>query len=272
MEQATNNTANVRFEPSSQLRNKTLRVMTYNTHSCRGTDGKVSPARTAEVIAEESPDIIALQELDSGLIRSGRIDQAEAIATELKMHFHFHPSTEMHEGLYGNAIITRFHATVIRAGELPTLPGRRELERRGALTVSISPWKEEGPTLSITTTHLGLAAKERTAQALELLGPDWLRELLGAGPAIVCGDFNAVSPSSTIRQFRKVFHEAHGQSGILPGTYPVCLPLLRLDRIFYSEGIRVVRTFSPRNPLTRIASDHYPFIADLAITSGENEA
>ncbi len=38
--------------------------MSYNTHSCVGKDGKSIPLRIAEVISNQKPDIVALQELD----------------------------------------------------------------------------------------------------------------------------------------------------------------------------------------------------------------
>jgi endonuclease/exonuclease/phosphatase family metal-dependent hydrolase len=41
-----------------------LRVATYNVHGCVGMDRQRSEARIAEVIAQLSVDIVALQELD----------------------------------------------------------------------------------------------------------------------------------------------------------------------------------------------------------------
>jgi endonuclease/exonuclease/phosphatase family metal-dependent hydrolase len=40
---------------------KHLRVATYNVHRCRGIDGRVRPARIAEVLREDA-DVVALQE------------------------------------------------------------------------------------------------------------------------------------------------------------------------------------------------------------------
>jgi len=46
-----------------------IKIMTYNIHSCFGADGKVTAERIAEVIAAAGEDIIALQEVESGLAR-----------------------------------------------------------------------------------------------------------------------------------------------------------------------------------------------------------
>jgi endonuclease/exonuclease/phosphatase family metal-dependent hydrolase len=44
------------------------RILTYNVHRCLGTDGRLSPARIADVIAAYEPDVVALQELDVGRV------------------------------------------------------------------------------------------------------------------------------------------------------------------------------------------------------------
>jgi endonuclease/exonuclease/phosphatase family metal-dependent hydrolase len=40
-------------------RSREVRLLTYNVHGCRGTDGKIDPLRIAEVIAQCGADIIA---------------------------------------------------------------------------------------------------------------------------------------------------------------------------------------------------------------------
>ena len=77
--------------PRPLKRRNTLRVMTYNVHSCIGMDGRLSTSRIARIIAQCRPDVVALQELDVGRGRTGGIDQAHAIAQELEMEFHFFP-------------------------------------------------------------------------------------------------------------------------------------------------------------------------------------
>ncbi len=72
-----------------------LRIMTYNVHSCFGTDRKLDPGRIAEVIAECEPDIVALQEVDVARARSGGVDQAQTIANHLSMASYFHPSLHL---------------------------------------------------------------------------------------------------------------------------------------------------------------------------------
>ncbi len=136
--------------------------MTYNVHSCVGRDNKTSPLRIAEVIVQYGSDIVALQEIDVGLLRSGQSDQARIIARQLNMYYNFHPGLQMEKGQYGNAILSRYPMRLQKAASLPTFPSRPPLERRGALWVEV---KAFGPLIQVINTHLGLSRQERVLQA-----------------------------------------------------------------------------------------------------------
>ena len=110
-----------------------LRIMTYNVHRCVGADGRADPRRIAEVIAACGPDMVALQELDVGRLRTGGIDQAHAIAHLLGMSVHFNPALQVEEELYGDAILTALPMRLVKAGPLPGSVG---FEARGAPAIS----------------------------------------------------------------------------------------------------------------------------------------
>lgn len=54
-------------EPDSSL----ITVMSYNVHNGIGLDGHTDYARTGRTIGRHSPDIVAVQEVDSATARSG---------------------------------------------------------------------------------------------------------------------------------------------------------------------------------------------------------
>jgi hypothetical protein len=116
-------------------RERFLRLVTYNVHSCIGLDGRLSPARIARVLAALDPDVVALQELDVCRQRSGCVDQAQEIAQALTMELHFLPCIERTGEKYGNAVLSRLPMRLIRADRLPQLHHYRE--PRGALWVRI---------------------------------------------------------------------------------------------------------------------------------------
>ena len=66
-----------------------------------GMDRKRSEARIAEVIAEMSVDIVALQKLDLGRRRSAGADQTKMIAEQLGWYSHFHPAMRIDDEHYG---------------------------------------------------------------------------------------------------------------------------------------------------------------------------
>ncbi|MDB5525035.1 MAG: hypothetical protein JWM58_2798 [Rhizobium sp.] len=236
---------------------QTLRVLTYNVHSCRGTDRRHDPARIAEVIAGCSPDIIALQELDVGRVRTGGIDQANVIADHLKMQAHFHPALHVEEEKYGDAILTALPSRLVRAAALPSTG-----EPRGAI------WTEvdfAGQAIQVVNTHFGLWRRERIAQATALLGADWLgSEQCRLHPTLFIGDLNAVPSSMAYRLLAgrlRIGMPANGRRA--RPTFPSLWPLLRLDHIFTNKRLTVSDVQVIDNPLARVASDHLPLLATV---------
>ncbi|HBA88817.1 MAG TPA: endonuclease [Geobacter sp.] len=244
---------------------KTFSVMTYNVHSCIGTDGQLSPLRIAEVIDRCNPDIVALQELDAGLPRTEMIDQAHLIAKTLEMSFHFHSSIQVREGGYGNAILSRSPLKLIKAGAIPAEPFRPLYERRGAVWAEV---EMVGRKVQVLATHFGLNRGERVAQARTISGPEWLGHPECSGPAVLCGDFNALAGSSVYRLLTRHLHDVQrGVKGRLPrGTWPAQLPLMRIDHLFVTHDLKVRHVSVPRTPLTRAASDHLPLLVTLELT------
>ena len=72
-----------------------LRVLCYNIHYGQGTDGQYDVARLAEVIKKQNPDLVALQEVDVGVERSGRVHQAQRLAELTGMKVRYGPHTAL---------------------------------------------------------------------------------------------------------------------------------------------------------------------------------
>ncbi|MBI3736001.1 endonuclease/exonuclease/phosphatase family protein, partial [Candidatus Sumerlaeota bacterium] len=245
---------------------RTLRLMTYNVHSCVGMDGRISMTRIARVIMQSDPDVVALQELDVGRARTGGHDQAHEIARHLEMDFHFHPAIHLEEERYGDAILSRLPMRMIRSAPLPTLSHRPRLEPRGAIWVEI---EVDGHKVHLLNTHLGLLGRERRKQVEGLLGGEWLGHPDCVQPAILCGDFNALPKMDAYRRLikgrlRDVQREMNGHRP--RNTWFGKVPIGRIDHIFTTPGIEVVRIEVVRSDLARMASDHLPLVAELRLT------
>jgi endonuclease/exonuclease/phosphatase family metal-dependent hydrolase len=234
---------------------------------CLGLDGKLAPGRIAEIIAEQAPDIVALQELDVFRARSGSVDQAHEIAQLLGMERHFNPAMQVMEELYGDAILTALPSTLIKAGALPGLAHKPRLEPRGAVWASI---KFGAANVQVVNTHLGLRRSERMAQIEALLGPHWIGHPACREPYILVGDFNALPSSLAYRKITSRVMDAQRAPKVAKpsATFPVRLPFLRIDHVFVSGGIEVLRAETVRNRLTRVASDHLPLVIDFAVHGG----
>ncbi|KAB0266196.1 endonuclease/exonuclease/phosphatase family protein [Microvirga brassicacearum] len=238
------------------------RILTYNVHRCLGTDGRLSPERIAEVIASCQPDVVALQELDVNRVRTGGVDQAHAIAQALGMHMHFHPALRVLEEEYGDAILTHRPARLIKAASLPGLSGRPALEPRGALWTAVNLG---GAEVQLINTHLGLRRHERLAQVEALLGPEWLGHPACREPVILAGDFNAMPGSRAYGRLSSRLADAQSFPRIRRPypTFPGRMPIFRIDHVFVSRSIEVVRAETVRTPLARKASDHLPLLVEF---------
>ena len=244
--------------------NGCLRVMTYNVHSCIGMDGKLSPKRIARVIANYNPDVIALQELDVGRVRTDEMDQAHLIAQQLEMEFHFHPALEINEEKYGDAVLSRYPMRVVKACPFPDIPRLAGFEPRGALWVEILLG---GRQVQVINTHIGLRIIERKMQIEHLLGPEWLGHTACQGPVILCGDFNTLPISPLYRKIASQLDDTQLKcnNGRPNGTWFGHYPIGRIDYIFVSSDISVLDTHVPRTNMTRRASDHLPLIANVEL-------
>ena len=242
----------------------TLRIMTYNVHSCVGMDGKLNPERIARVIARCNPDVVALQELDVGRTRTDGVDQAHLIANYLEMDFHFHPSMHIEEERYGDAILTHLPMHLVRAGPLPGLADKPQLEPRGALWVAIDVC---GTDVQVINTHLGLLTRERMAQTEALLGEEWLAHKACHSPVILCADLNALPFSAVCKNLRQQLNDAqveaehHRPAGTFFGRFPTA----RIDYIFIDPAFEAAAIHIPKTELVRLASDHLPLLTEVRL-------
>lgn len=125
-----------------------LSVATWNIHKGIGRDRRRDLNRTAAVIGEIAPDIMALQEADTRFFgRKGLLD-LNALARDHGLIALALPGGGPTHGWYGNVLL--LHEAEVDAVHRIDLPG---LEPRGAL---ITDLHHKGQPLRIIGTHLGL--------------------------------------------------------------------------------------------------------------------
>ncbi len=236
--------------------------MTYNIHKAiGGVDRRYRPQRVVETLARYEPDLVLLQEVDDGVPRSRRHCQIDLLGDALELpHRAFQPNVKLRQGVYGNAILSRFPLSDVTNIDL-TVPLKK---RRRALVIHATV-RGEGHShrLLIANLHLGLAGFERTVQLRKLLQS---KILLGAHhetPVIVAGDFNDMYGRSGKRLLEPAGFVSATQR---VKTFPAILPLRPLDRVYFRGRVELLRAFAARSALARQASDHLPLIADFRLT------
>lgn len=169
------------------MRRQGFRAVSFNIHHGEGRDGKIDLERTATFIRSLRPDLLALQEVDVRIERSGGADQAGELAALLDMDVRFAPAIAMGEGEYGIAIAAR--GDQLRCVREP-LPRVGAEEPRIALAAR---WRG----ISVVTSHLSRNARARVRQTEALAA---LVTRMGP-PALVIGDLN--QPARDLRALRE---------------------------------------------------------------------
>ena len=237
-----------------------LRVMCYNIHYGQGTDGRYDLKRLADVINKARPDLVALQEVDVGVKRSGRVHQARRLAELTSMSVRFGPTQHYQGGLYGNAILTRLPILDVAIQPLPYTEStpQRVTYPRGAIAVTVRA--PDGKPLRFISTHFQHNVPEdRVAEAKAI------NKLYGTEdkiPTILAGDMNAVPDSAPIRELLK--HWSNATDEPASPTAPSQKPTSRIDYIFYRPA-PMFRVTHAEVIAETIASDHRPVLAVLEL-------
>ncbi|MCF8052080.1 MAG: endonuclease/exonuclease/phosphatase family protein [Desulfobacterales bacterium] len=250
----------------------TLKVATYNIHSCIDTARAVDMEKIAEVIKETGADVVALQEVDADKPRTGGVDQAKWLAERLGMDHFFYPVVRSGKEKYGLAVLSLLPMEKVKFERLLAPAAKKPREVRGAMWIRL---KTAAGSVNLINTHLGLRAGERRIQIGKLLGDSWLGAVNKKQPSIFCGDFNAGRRSYVYRRVCKRFSDVQRLRGGPASPRPTFLsfyPIWCLDHIFVSDHFSLLRMEVPSTRLARRASDHLPVFAELALTASKKDA
>ena len=241
---------------------ESFKVMTYNIHSGFGRDRQYHLDRIIEAIAEEAPDIAALQEVDNNLPRSKFDNQSQILAEALGMDYHHCVSYFLKEGEYGITTLSRFP---ILNKQRHDISYPRRYKARSVLRTDLRI--NDSLLLHVFNVHLGLRTRERHYQARQLLSDAILLDEALEDPVIVLGDFND-RPISVVnprlkRHFNDVLKDSKRRERAK--TFRWGLVKFRLDHIYVSNELKPLNAGVIENEITRIASDHLPLIANVEI-------
>jgi endonuclease/exonuclease/phosphatase family metal-dependent hydrolase len=224
-----------------------VRIATFNIQHGRGADGLVDVDRLAETAAGLRADLLALEEVDVGLARSGRSNLAAAVARASGLEVVFGPAHRAGwRGRYGNALLAAGPISEVDVVRLPRI-GRRE--RRSAIIATVDV---AGARLSVAATHLAIHPEEAGRQLATVV------EALAhrPEPRVLLGDLN-LQPWDVAPRVRAAGLElADG----LP-TFPAVAPSIRIDHVALSSHVTIVSVEVPETPV----SDHRPLVVTASL-------
>ena len=248
--------------PASGAERTALRVLCYNIHYGQGTDGKYDLQRLADVINKAKPDLVALQEVDVGVRRSGRVHQAQRLGELTEMSVRFGPTQHYQGGLYGNAVLTRLPVLDVVIQPLPYTEStaQRVTYPRGAISVTVRGPNDK-PLRFVSTHFQHNVPEDRLAEAKAIN-----KLFVGTNkvPTILAGDMNAVPDSDPIRELVK--HWTNAIDNNASPTAPSKKPTSRIDYIFYRPKAMFRLTHTEVIDES-VASDHRPVLAVFEVVT-----
>jgi endonuclease/exonuclease/phosphatase family metal-dependent hydrolase len=228
----------------------TLKVATWNIHRGVGTDGRYAPSRIVDVLGEVDADLVALQEVALQC-------EHENFLADLERATGYHvaggPLYQRRGTDLGNAILSRRPLRSVDHVDLAVAG----YEPRGALDVRIDAGRARS--LRVIATHLGLRPGERREQVKRLLAAV---ERERAEATLLMGDLNEWYLWGRPLRWLHAHFRARPAA---PPTFPSRRPVFALDRIWISPGGTLRGLACHASPLARVASDHLPLVAELAL-------
>jgi len=202
-------------------------------------------------IKSVDPDIVGLIEVDTGSIRSRRINQAETIADELGMN-------SSYETKYGVKSLNQLVPIIRKQGNAFLAAPRVHGETFHYFDTGIKRLiiELEMETFAVFLVHLSLKYRHRHLQLRKLY--DLIEET--TKPVIVAGDFNTFWGENEIYLFLRAAGLRSANASSLP-SYPSRSPRKELDFILYQEGIEVTHFDIPQVR----HSDHLPLVCDFEV-------
>ncbi|MBK1721758.1 endonuclease/exonuclease/phosphatase family protein [Thiocystis violacea] len=196
-------------------------------------------------------DLVGLQEVDAGSMRSSYIDQIQYLARHGAFP-HWYCQVNRNLGPFAqhsNGLLCRLRPRQITEHKLPGLPGR------GAVLAELALSNDE--VLAVAIVHLALGWRARRRQL------DYLMRLAKSYPyCVLMGDFNCGCDSKGLRSMvRKA--EMRGLDCELK-TFPSWRPRHNLDHILVSGPLKTIAA----RVIDYALSDHLPISMTIELPEG----
>lgn len=240
--------------PGRVTAQQTLKIMSYNIHHGQDSYDKDQLRQMAELIKKENPDIVGLQEVDSVCLRSGKINQAEALALLTGMHYAFTRHFAFEGGAYGNAVLSKFPIANVINHRLPVAT-----ETKGAsvsfLTGEISLSRKKRITIGVA--HLDYRSQQSRVNQATMIATLFKTSKF---PVILMGDLNAEPKTEEIELLLQSFKDTQPDTML---SFPTLKPVKKIDYILIDRAHKVKVLDSKVIPAQY--SDHLPILSTIEL-------
>ena len=230
-----------------------LKLMSYNIRNAKGMDNVRNIQRIANVINNEAPDVVAVQELDSMTTRSNQTYVLAKVAERTQMIANYAPAISFQGGKYGIGILSKEKPLDIQTFPLP---GREEKRM-----LMVAEFKD----YFFACTHLSLTEEDRLA-SLEII-KNSVRT--NNKPFFLAGDLNDKPESAFIKALQQDFQIL---TNVKKATFPAPEPTETIDYIAawkqQTDDFAALSTQVVEEPL---ASDHRPITVTLRMAKKADE-
>jgi endonuclease/exonuclease/phosphatase family metal-dependent hydrolase len=224
-----------------------ITVMTYNLNDGFNPQGKLNIDEIAKVIENNSPDVVALQEVSRGSLVDGRLDMLQWLSHRLQMPYVYGPTADP---FTGNAILSRYP---IVAYVKQTMPPPDLVIPHGFIVALINL----NDTQQVKVIDTQFANGDNSTDIRQSEAQTIIDFWGGLEGTIIMGDLNAQPKSPEINKFYTArLNDAALRWG-QASTYPSYLPKQRIDYIWTSPDAFA----SDVAVMSSTASDHLPVVA-----------
>lgn len=230
------------------------RLISYNIHSGVGRDGLQDYHRIGQFLAAQSADFVLLQEMDTRSEERDVNEDIRAICADGKFMLIPAPTQNTDDGWYGNAILTRH--PVIHRQQYDISFEKREPRTLQQVVVAIGDYQ-----ISLLNAHLGLNKAERIYQVNKINQIIRSEKPCFEMPLCLGGDMNEWWIKS--RLFKTLNQQLTEQP--TGRSFPSNIPLLKLDRLWTSPGLKVSQANRLKEDGSDYFSDHLPIQMDFEL-------
>lgn len=239
-----------------------LKLMTYNIQ--HGLDYQkllkkeriIDLDKIIDVIKQENPDIVALNEVYNDINNIETVEQTKYIAEKLGYKYYFFGKciTIKNTIDYGNAIISKYPLSNFIIHKIPDPIIKKEKGCYESRVIIQCDLLINNQIIKIYVTHIGLETEEKEN------GINKIIEITQNEESILMGDFNMLENNKNIQKLLNVYKNPLLNNNNLASTYPSINPKEKIDYIF-TKNVDVDKSYIVK----KVASDHFPVIINIIL-------